>query len=72
MACDDFAAAHFVGTELHAAVASRPGAGAFRVGRAEEALGAEEAGGAKEAGGAEEAGGAFEEALEVRRLPPAV
>jgi peptidase E len=30
-ACDDYAAVHVIGTELHAAVASRPDAGAFRV-----------------------------------------
>jgi peptidase E len=31
LACDDFAAAHVVGTEVREAVASRAGAGAFRV-----------------------------------------
>ena len=31
IACDDFAAAHFVGTELHEAVAAKEGAGAYRV-----------------------------------------
>ena len=31
VACDDYAAAHFVGTELLEAVASRPEAGAYRV-----------------------------------------
>jgi peptidase E len=31
IACDDFAAAHFAGTELHEAVASREGAGAYRL-----------------------------------------
>jgi dipeptidase E len=33
IACDDFAAAHLVGTELREIVASREGAGAFRVDR---------------------------------------
>jgi dipeptidase E len=31
LACDDFAAVHFVGTELVEAVASKEGAGAYRV-----------------------------------------
>jgi dipeptidase E len=31
IACDDFAAAHFVGTEIHEAVAAREGVGAYRV-----------------------------------------
>jgi dipeptidase E len=31
IACDDFAAAHFVGTELHEAVASKEGAGVYRL-----------------------------------------
>ena len=31
LACDDFAAAHIVGTEVRAAVASRPDAGVYRV-----------------------------------------
>lgn len=34
LACDDFAAVHMVGTDLHEAIASRPGAGAYRVSRA--------------------------------------
>ncbi len=33
IACDDFAAVHFVGTELREAVGSRPNAGAFRLTR---------------------------------------
>ncbi len=41
MACDDYAAAHFVGTELLEAVASKPGAGAYRVTR-DAATGARE------------------------------
>ena len=41
VACDDHAAAHFVGTELLEAVASRPGAGAYRVTR-DAAAGARE------------------------------
>lgn len=35
LACDDLAAVHLVGTDLHAAVASADGAGAFRVSRAD-------------------------------------
>ncbi len=31
IACDDFAAVHFAGTELREAVASKEGAGAYRV-----------------------------------------
>jgi dipeptidase E len=31
IACDDFAAAHFVGTEIHEAVAAREGVSAYRV-----------------------------------------
>jgi peptidase E len=31
LACDDFAAVHMVGTQLHAVVASKPAAGAYRV-----------------------------------------
>ena len=41
VACDDYAAAHFVGTELLEAVASKPGAGAYRVTR-DPAAGARE------------------------------
>jgi peptidase E len=37
LACDDYAAVHLVGTELHAAVASRAGARAFRVTRLADA-----------------------------------
>ncbi len=33
IACDDYAAAHFLGTDLLEAVASKPGAGAYRVAR---------------------------------------
>ena len=36
IACDDFAAAHFVGTELHETVASRAGAQAYRVARGDD------------------------------------
>jgi peptidase E len=35
LACDDLAAVHLVGTDLHEAVASADGAGAFRVSRAD-------------------------------------
>jgi peptidase E len=56
LACDDAAAVHFVGTELHEAVASRPGARAYRVTGA--------------GGVGSERGGAVEEALETLELPP--
>jgi dipeptidase E len=42
IACDDYAAAHFVGTGLHEAVASKTGAGAYRVTRAAGDAAAEE------------------------------
>lgn len=35
-ACDDGAAVHFIGSELHAAIASRPAANAYRVERSED------------------------------------
>ena len=42
LACDDFAALHFAGTEPVEAVASRPGAGAYRVTRGPDGVAVEE------------------------------
>ena len=42
LACDDFAALHFVGAEPVEAVASRPGAGAYRVTRGPDGVAVEE------------------------------